>query len=615
MAHDYKKLLEDEGYILEQIVPHHRRGVKILIGKCPNGHSYESTTSSWGEGSRCKNCYYDSLKSHDYKKEVAQAGYTLIKQDKQKLKVSCSLGHIYDVYATTWNEGARCKQCFIDNQKNEVWDKYNRLLIEEGYKLLEIKQTEHGNRLICKCPNNHDYEALYNNWSSGYRCSECYQTSWTIERVKDLFEKEQYQLLSTEYKTTTDLYDFICPEGHQHKITLGSWLQGSRCGVCKLKPIDPIYLQQQADLHDLLLKSEPKTHTDDLTLQCKICDHVWNTNYFIWTRCKQRSCVKCRGYVKWTFQEVKDYVEKFQYKLLSTEYKDSHTHLDGICPSGHPYRFMFTLFQQGYRCGKCTKSVSSPEKEIYEIYKHLNPKTSTRSIIKPKELDLYFKDQNIAIEYCGLYWHGDKQKRIYSKYHYDKMKACNDKQIKLIHIFEDDWIFRKSGCLSILDRELGIIKKQINIAECKLDKVSKIQAQLFIKENSLDNKIGEKFYGIYYKDNLVQLISYTKRETFTELNNLIFDRSVVVIGGVNQLIDHLKKYNKDIEFVIDMKTDQTDLFESLGFVFVEELDVVKYYVRGLIRSIEEPDKYDYLFYDCGHQRWRYRIHPLQNIFS
>ena len=57
--------------------------------------------------------------------------------------------------------------------------------------------------------------------------------------------------------------------------------------------------------------------------------------------------------IKLTYEEVKEYIEKFEYKLLSTEYKNSKTKLKMQCPKGHIFEMRFNSFKNGTRCPKC----------------------------------------------------------------------------------------------------------------------------------------------------------------------------------------------------------------------------------------------------------------------
>ena len=68
-----------------------------------------------------------------------------------------------------------------------------------------------------------------------------------------------------------------------------------------------------------------------------------------------------------------------------------------------------------------------------------------RNIIAPLEIDIFIPSKNIAIEYDGLYWHSSNKfsgRTIEKKYHLNKTEQCLKKGIKLIHIFENEWILK-----------------------------------------------------------------------------------------------------------------------------------------------------------------------------
>lgn len=64
---------------------------------------------------------------------------------------------------------------------------------------------------------------------------------------------------------------------------------------------------------------------------------------------------------------------------------------------------------------------------------------NSKKYIYPYELDFYFPELNIGIECNGSYWHSIEA-GIYDKnYHLMKTNLCEKSNIRLIHIFEDDW--------------------------------------------------------------------------------------------------------------------------------------------------------------------------------
>lgn len=88
---------------------------------------------------------------------------------------------------------------------------------------------------------------------------------------------------------------------------------------------------------------------------------------------------------------------------------------------------------------------SMHEKEIADFVKRLLPKTdihtNNKTEIYPYELDIFIPTLKIGIEYCGLYWHSDNNKE--KNYHLNKLQRCEENEIQLLTIFEDEYIFNK----------------------------------------------------------------------------------------------------------------------------------------------------------------------------
>lgn len=93
-------------------------------------------------------------------------------------------------------------------------------------------------------------------------------------------------------------------------------------------------------------------------------------------------------------------------------------------------------------CKQC-RSVnysSSVENEIADFISTFyseQPLRNSREIISPLELDLYYPEKKIAIEFNGDYWHSDLFKT--PDYHYNKFRICVDNDIVLVSIFESRW--------------------------------------------------------------------------------------------------------------------------------------------------------------------------------
>jgi hypothetical protein len=59
-----------------------------------------------------------------------------------------------------------------------------------------------------------------------------------------------------------------------------------------------------------------------------------------------------------------------------------------------------------------------------------------------QEIDIFIPSLNIGIEYCGLYWHSDRNGYSSSK-HQKKFLTALSKGITLLTIFEDEWLFNR----------------------------------------------------------------------------------------------------------------------------------------------------------------------------
>lgn len=84
-----------------------------------------------------------------------------------------------------------------------------------------------------------------------------------------------------------------------------------------------------------------------------------------------------------------------------------------------------------------TTSKYEIEIESLLVANNINFKRNDRTTIHPLELDFYIPEHNLAIEFNGTYWHSSLYKD--KNYHYNKSKLCEEKGIRLIHIWEYEW--------------------------------------------------------------------------------------------------------------------------------------------------------------------------------
>lgn len=159
-----------------------------------------------------------------------------------------------------------------------------------------------------------------------------------------------------------------------------------------------------------------------------------------------KGCPKCYGNIKLSLKEVIDRFIKIhgnKYDYSKFVYKNNNTLGIIICPKHGSFKQKACAHLWGQGCPECAKTISRSSGEI-ELCNYIRSLYSgkilenDRTVIKPKELDIYLPKLKLALEYNGEYWHQIAEQRE-PGYHENKQKACIDKGIKLIEIWENEW--------------------------------------------------------------------------------------------------------------------------------------------------------------------------------
>ena len=194
---------------------------------------------------------------------------------------------------------------------------------------------------------------------------------------------------------------------------------------------------------------------------------------------------------------------------------------------------------------KCRKSsISDKQKELSNWLKSLNIKVieNNRTQITPLELDLYLPDYKLAIEFNGLYWHSEPIKD--KNYHLNKTNLCKEKEIQLIHIFENEWLNKQDIVKSIILAKLGIFNQRIMARKCQIKELSNEEYKNFVELNHIQGYVPAKYkIGLFYQDELVQICSFGKsrfKKGEIELIRHCSKLNTQIIGGLSKLLSYYK---------------------------------------------------------------------------
>lgn len=232
---------------------------------------------------------------------------------------------------------------------------------------------------------------------------------------------------------------------------------------------------------------------------------------------------------------------------------------------------------------------SSKENELSDFIKSIGIDCEqNRTILNGKELDAYVPSKNIAFEFDGLYWHNELFKD--DNYHINKTNECKNKGIRLIHIFEDEWLLKNNIVKSRIKSLLGVTKNKIYARKCEVKEISSSVYKSFMDDNHIQGNVNAKYrYGLFYKGVLVCAMSFSSlrknlgassSEGEYELLRFCNLLDTTVIGGAGKLLKHFMNIVHPLRIVsyADKRWSDGSLYEKLGFMHIRDSKPSYFYI-------------------------------------
>ena len=306
------------------------------------------------------------------------------------------------------------------------------------------------------------------------------------------------------------------------------------------------------------------------------------------------------------------------------------------CKCGEDYTipsetFKYRLRTFGGTCSDCLgiqRGQSLAEKEVAALLP--GSKTNILGVIPPYELDIFSEEHNLAVEYCGIYWHSEKAGKD-KHYHRRKLDLCRAQGIRLITIFEDEWINNPSLVASMLNNAKGS-SRRIHARQCTVGHVDTATASAFIKKNHMQGGGRSKVkLGLFHKeDGLVAIMTFSdseasRRSVGWDINRFCVQQGVSIAGGASKLFSAFRNEfspNRVVSYA-DLRWGTGNVYGKLGFVHVGDTtpgywyfrsgEMRRYHRYGLRKKPDEPKhitEWDLRvsqgwnrIWDCGHAKW------------
>lgn len=289
--------------------------------------------------------------------------------------------------------------------------------------------------------------------------------------------------------------------------------------------------------------------------------------------------------------------------LTFIDKKNGHYHIMCDIGNNHTFEINFNLFHLRNMYGNvlCTicNNPNDRKKSSFQIQVENFLQTNNieyiindRKILNGKEIDIYIPEHKIAIECNGLYWHSEIFKD--KKYHYNKFIECKKNNIKLINIWEDDWLHKRNIVESILLNNFNKIKEKIYSRKCDIKVINDTK----LVKNFLNNNHIQGFspssikVGLFYENELVSLMTFSHRyinkKRTLELVRFCNKINTIIHGSFSKLIsffnNNFNKQNEKIITYADLSMFNGNVYSKYNFEKSNNITPNYYWVVNGVRK-------------------------------
>lgn len=377
------------------------------------------------------------------------------------------------------------------------------------------------------------------------------------------------------------------------KLTLDFIVNEKRCGEC-----------------DIVVYSDREFCSPSCKSKSKIVrEKTYKT-------CREKYGVENPFQVKEFIQKITDKKqEKWLQQIDKKLFEDNHIkpmfEFNGTINAKEMYNVKCTKCDQEFQtriwfnakleCKNCDEyHASYGEREIYNfLIQYLHPDDiimrhrKTFVPVKIMEVDFYLPKYNLAIEFNGLYYHSEFTGGKDKLYHLTKTNICEQFGIRLIHIFEDEWIAKQDIIKSRILNMLNMTSNKIYARKCEVKEISSKIKNEFLNLNHIQGEdLSSIKLGLYYNEELVSIMSFAKPRLSLgkkKTDNLEFELSRFcsklnssVIGGAGKLFEYFKKnydWNKIYSYA-DKRWSTGNVYKQLNMILEHETSPGYWYSKN-----------------------------------
>lgn len=280
-------------------------------------------------------------------------------------------------------------------------------------------------------------------------------------------------------------------------------------------------------------------------------------------------------------QRILDAIDKAGFNLLSdvSEYRQRRVkRMTVSCKAcGTQQEKSLAMIEESPVCFVCHPKDSLGQLDVASFVTSLGfeIRLSDDTIISPRDIDVYVPVVKFGIEYNGLYYHSEKFKK--KRFHENKTIDARMAGIRLFHIFDDEWINKRSIIESMLRSRLGIITNRFHARKLAVKQISsKERRDFFIKSHIDGNCRAKMSWGLFAGIELIAALSLKKPKQpkyadSYEIARFACQLNSCVVGGLGKLLAVAKEWAKNngakrLITYVDNRHGDGHGYERVGFI-------------------------------------------------
>jgi len=414
---------------------------------------------------------------------------------RTKVKIICAKHGAFWITPKCHIQNRGCKECWLESLRDNQESIINKFIsVHSGkYDYSKVKFVDRHTKVLIICKKHGTFGQTPLIHVRGHGCTKCANTS------KRGIKRSYTSMVSAANKVHAAYYtygniiradnrtiiDIICPVHGIFRQDMCMHLSGRGCKKCSTVRTSNVTRRTDA----IFLQLATKVHGD--TFDYSLVDYI---------NCKTPVIIICR--VHGPFNQT---------------------------PSDH---------LRGAGCRSCSLIVSNGHRELLKLLpSDVDYIVNDRSVIAPKELDIYIPKYKLGIEHHGYYWHSyNRRESFKEKYaHSTKHDMAKAAGLKLLQVF--DFETNRVDILKSMLAHHCNRSRRIHARKCQFEVINSKDAGNFFRAHHLQGHRPTQFYaGLVFDNKLCCAISLSKKDNECEIIRFATIFNHYVVGGFSKLL-------------------------------------------------------------------------------